>query len=220
MSERYPPTTEYTHFLRFREGDQQSLAWLYRRLRPVLLRRALQLLPDEFAVSTAIQDAFLRAWTLRARIESPKHLYCLLRLVVRWGCLDWYKRPENKITRCNEPEALDTVADDSLRILEDSRQAHQQQEEMLHSIQQVLPFLPPGRQNILALHFKQGLSHGQIARRYDKSTTVISRELQKGVEQVRRIIHIQRRFGEGAFCSQVDRSTTFRQAQGDIAQIH
>jgi RNA polymerase sigma factor (sigma-70 family) len=190
MSEPYLHTTEYTHFLRFREGDQQSLAWLYRHLHPILLRRGLHILPDEFAVSTAIQDAFLKAWTLRQRIESPKHLYCFLRLVTRWGCLDWYKRPENKLIRFNEPEALDTVPDDSLLSEEERRQADHQQEEMLHSIQQVLPFLPAGRQNILTLHFKQGLSHGQIARRYDRPTTVISRELQKGVDQVKRIIHI------------------------------
>ncbi|HEY4150096.1 MAG TPA: hypothetical protein VGM41_14250 [Chitinophagaceae bacterium] len=76
MNAPYRDTTEYTHFLHFREGDQQSLAWLHRQFQPALLRRGLQILPDEFAVSTAIQDAFLRAWTFRQRMQSPRHLYC------------------------------------------------------------------------------------------------------------------------------------------------
>jgi len=205
MSEPYLDTIEYTHFLRFREGNQQSLAWLHQQFHPALLRRGLQILPDEFAVSTAIQDAFLRAWTLRPRMQSPRHLYCFLRLVMRWYCYDWYKRPENKITRFNDPDTLDTVPVDSLLAQEERRQADRQQEEMLQNIYQVLPCLPPSRPTILTLHFKYGLSHGQIARRYASSHTAIHHELQKGLDQLRRIIHIQSRFTETAFCLPFDK---------------
>jgi len=205
MNEAYTDSIEYTHFLRFRESDQQSLAWLYRHLHPMLLRRGLHILPDEFAVSTAIQDAFLKAWTLRQRIESPKHLYCFLRLVTRWGCLDWYKRPENKLIYANNPPLSESIKDDTDFLPFEEPQEHHQQQEMLDTIYKVLHYLSPNRQTILTLHFKYGLSHGQIARRYASSNTAIHHELQKGLDQLKRIIHIQKRFGETAFCSRFDR---------------
>jgi len=131
MNEPYTDSIEYTHFLRFREGDQQSLAWLHQQFHPALLRRGLQILPNKFAVSTAIQKAFLDVCTFRQRIQSPGHLYCFLRLLMRWYCNAWYCSLESKIIRYNDhqynPEAL---KDDTAVAPFKQRPANNRKEEM------------------------------------------------------------------------------------------
>ncbi|HEY4150095.1 MAG TPA: hypothetical protein VGM41_14245 [Chitinophagaceae bacterium] len=130
---------------------------------------------------------------ISAAHAKPPPPVLLLRLVMRWYCYDWYKRPENKMTRYNDPEALDTVASESLLSQEERREADHQQEEMLQHIYKVLPCLTLSRQTILTLYFKYGLSHGQIARRYTQSNSAIHHELQKGLDQLKRMIHTQKR---------------------------
>lgn len=66
-------------------------------------------------------------------------------------------------------------------------------EEMLQTIYQVLPYLPPNRQTILTLYFKYGFRYKQIAKRFSTSNQSVSLELQKGLEHLKKIIHSKKK---------------------------
>ena len=65
------PAVTTEQFIRFTEGDEKGLVWLYQQYYDKLLRYGLRIVTDEFAVNTIVQEAFLKAWTFRDRLLHP-----------------------------------------------------------------------------------------------------------------------------------------------------
>ena len=88
------------YFIRFKNGEEAGLAYLYRLLRKKLLHHGLQIVRDEFVINSAIQEAFLKAWGFRERLTSLLHTYRFLRLNVTWKCYNYYRQPNRRIIKC------------------------------------------------------------------------------------------------------------------------
>jgi RNA polymerase sigma factor (sigma-70 family) len=186
--------TSYQHFLQFKQGDEAGLTRLYRDLNGPLLRHGLRIVRDKFVVSTAIQEAFLKAWDFRARLTDVLHTFRFLRLNVTWKCYNYYRQPDRQNNRMIYTDDVDkyTVAFDVFEEEEDN-QAFSITEEKLKTIYDVMPYLPADRKTILTLYFKYGYSYKQIARRFASSSQAISHELQEGLEHLKKIIHSKKR---------------------------
>jgi len=174
-------------FCFFAAGDEAALGIMYRRFYGPLMRYGCHRLENEFEVATIVQEAFTRLWDLRSRIISLLHAYRFLRLVVRWGCANYYRNPaacfhRRCILYSGSVEGL-SVADDSHHGL-----SHAAQEEQVQIVYKVIPYLPLTRQTVLRLYFSYGFSCKQIAARFHTSNSAVSRELQQSLDFLKSVI--------------------------------
>jgi RNA polymerase sigma factor (sigma-70 family) len=182
------------HFLQFKQGDEAGLSHLYAHLYNPLLKHGLRIVKDEFVVSSAIQEAFLKAWGFRERLTCVLHTYRFLRLNVTWKCYNHYREPAYRLYRnIIFTDNLDWYSHSSFHDYADNEYVPYPAEEMLQTIYRVLPYLPPNRQTILTLYFKYGFSYNKIAKRFATSNQAVSLELQKGLEHLKKIIHSKKK---------------------------
>jgi RNA polymerase sigma factor (sigma-70 family) len=185
-------TQNHAYFLKFTDGNEAGLTYLYSLLHKKLLYHGLRIVSDEFVVNSAIQEAFLKAWNFRHRLSSVLHTYRFLRLNVTWKCYAYYRKPDHQRNCIVYTGNMDSYADIFYQQA-DTAQILALTEERLQNIYNVLPYLPANRKIIFTLYFKYGLNAKQIAKRYASSSQEISNELQKGIEQLRKIIHAQKK---------------------------
>lgn len=176
-------------FQQFTKGDEIAFAQLYKQFYKPLLRHGLKIVPDEFIVNSSIQEAFLKAWNFREGMTSVLHTYRFLRLNVTWKCYNYYRQPHQH-QRIIYTDNIDNYSNGC--YLDDREQEEQSfaiSEERLQAIYKVIPYLSATRKTIFTLYFKYGLSHRQIAKRFSSSSQFISAELQKGLDDLKKVIH-------------------------------
>lgn len=182
------------HFFRFKQGDEEGLTYLYKFLHKSLLRHGLRIVSDEFVVNSSIQEAFLKAWNFRERLTSVLHTYRFLRLNVTWKCYNYYREPDRLHRRIVYTDSIDNYSNVFFQQeIEETEQAFALTEEMLKTVYNVIPYLPATRKTIFTLHFKYGLSYKQIAKRFATNSQAITHELQRGLEQLKKVIHNKKR---------------------------
>lgn len=181
--------TESDYFLLFNQGSEIGLSGLYNLYYAPLIRYGLRIILDHFVIENIIQDAFLKAWRFRERFTGGRHIYCFIRLNIKWACYDYYRRPEKRWLEYSE--YVDYSAFGYLPDF-DLEEPVCQDEEMLKSIYEIMPYLPVNRQTILELYFKYGFSYKQIAKRYGSSVASISNELHEGLAYLKKIIHAKK----------------------------
>ncbi|MET0393971.1 MAG: sigma-70 family RNA polymerase sigma factor [Chitinophagaceae bacterium] len=177
--------------LRFTNGEEAALTYVYTRLYQPVLRYALRITGDEFASHTIVQEAFLRAWQCRQRMTSMLHLLRFIRLCTRWGCYDHFRQPATRFGRLLlHPDRLDhaPAAACDPETEENQAAAAATELERIALVQRAIPCLPGNRHTILALHFRYGLSLKQIARRFAAPCQHISREVQASIGALQRMI--------------------------------
>ena len=182
-------------FWDFKKGDEKALAGLYDQLYKPLLYHGLRIIKDRFVVNSIIQEAFLKAWNFRERMTSTLHVYRFIRLNITWGCYGYfrqatYKRHYGSVIYTDD---IDYYTSPSCFESEINEQLQKADEEKLQTIYNVIPYLPATRQNLINLYFKYGFSYKQIANRYATSKQAISRELQNGLEHLKKIINSKKR---------------------------
>lgn len=184
------PSIENDDWLsRFKAGDEAALHFIYRHTWSTLCYRGRMLVRDPFVVETMIQEALLKVWAFRERMESLYHIYRFMRMHVTWGCLGHYRRAATRFQRnIIYTEEIEYYKDDS----DELQQAQGMDNEHMRMIEAVLPYLSPNRQTMMDLYFRQGLSYKKIARRFGSSSQKISQELQKSLEMIRKAIHTQK----------------------------
>ncbi len=184
----------HNHFIQFSQGDEGGLTHLYKLFYKQLVKHGLRIVSDEFVVTSSIQEAFLKAWNFRERLTSALHTYRFLRLNVTWKCYDYYRQPDRRNSRIIYTDNLDYYTGAScMPEQEDNGQPPYADEEMVQTIYNVMPYLPANRQTILTLYFKYGFSYKQIAKRFATSNQAVRIELQKGLEQLKKVIHAKKK---------------------------
>ena len=178
------------YFQQFTKGDETAFGQLYKQFYKPLLRHGLKIIADEFIVNSSIQEAFLKAWNFRERMASVLHTYRFLRLNVTWKCYDYYRQPNQFHQRIIYTDNIDNYTKGCyLADSEHEEQVFAISEERLQAIDKVISYLPATRKTIFTLYFKYGLTHRQIAKRFSSSRQFISAELQKGLEDLKKVIH-------------------------------
>lgn len=180
------------YYIGFRDGDETALSYVYDRYYRALFYHGKRIVDDEFAVSCIVQEAFLKSWQFRERMESMRHIYCFIRQDVNWKCYAYLSNPTNRFHR-------NLVGDGAVEKYSDHFYEYQSEgvnlfdEEKLKVIEEALPYLPANRQTIMTLYFKHGFSYKKIARRFGTSNQAISVEVQKSLESLKKIVHAQKK---------------------------
>ena len=182
------PAATTEQFIRFTQGDEKGLTWLYQQYYNKLLSYGLRIVNDEFAVNTIVQEAFLKAWAFRERLLHPRHVYCFMRLNIKWDCCDHLERiikTRRHTVTIDHPEYYEHSGHWEP---EEEDNTHARAEEQLQAINKIIPLLPQERRGMLRLYYNQGMSYQQIAKRFGSGSGCVRCEIEKGVKYVKMIV--------------------------------
>jgi RNA polymerase sigma-70 factor (ECF subfamily) len=184
----------YTYYKSFREGDEKALNYFYVQAFPLLKHYGIKLIEDEFTVESIVQECILKTWKYRSLMESMLHIYCFARLNVKWGCYSWLKSPAARFHRHLIRDGTVERYSDNVSFFdrEEAARKYAFDGERLEAVYKVLSYLPPTRKTIMTLYFQYGMSYTQIAKRFSVSQQAITREVQQGLEHLKRIINAEK----------------------------
>jgi DNA-directed RNA polymerase specialized sigma24 family protein len=172
---------------RFRNGDERAFSDFYNRSFSNLLYHGKGLVNDEFLVSCILHECYLKVWAHRDKIESLPHAYRFIRLNLRWQVLKHIQKPAYQIYRkMTEIDHLEPFLGEKPDL--DSFFADGTERKRWNEISKAISFLPKQRQLIANLHFQDGHSPREVAKRIGASSLHVTSEIQKAVEDLKRIV--------------------------------
>jgi len=175
------------YLLLFRSGNERALNYFYKRTYNNLLYLGRGLVNDEFLVSCILHECYLKVWAHRHKIESLPHAYRFIRLNLRWQLLKQVQKPAYQIYRkMTEIDHLEPFLGEKPNVesyFKDGSEGKRWDE-----ISKAITFLPKQRQLIASLHFQDGHSAREVAKRIGASTLHVTSEIQKAIEELKRMV--------------------------------
>ncbi|KAA0125977.1 sigma-70 family RNA polymerase sigma factor [Chryseobacterium sp. SN22] len=177
-----------------KKGNPASLEHIHLRYKRLLFWLGKQMLDDDFVVETLVQDAFLKLWLHRDSIETPNHILCFLRFVMKRDCITYFNAPKNKFARLtaslerfeNYQDYLagyDPMQDQEYLLRQESDQKN------FDEVNKVLNVLDPKRRHLIGLCLAYGFQYKPIAEAMGSSVKDISNEVGRAITDLRKILN-------------------------------
>ncbi|MDR3026172.1 sigma-70 family RNA polymerase sigma factor [Chryseobacterium sp.] len=176
-----------------KKGNPTSLEHIYLRYKRLLLWLGRQMLDDDFAVETLVQDTFLKLWLHRVSIETPNHIIGFLRFVLKRDCISYFNASKNKFTRLVDSlERFENYQDylvgyDPLKDKEHLLCQESDQKDF-DEVNKVLNVINPKRKHLIELCLEYGFQYKPIAEAMGSSIKDISNEVNRAIDDLRKII--------------------------------
>jgi RNA polymerase sigma factor (sigma-70 family) len=177
-----------------KQGDPQAMELIYTRYERNIFWIGKQTIDDEFVIENILQDTFLTLWQKRDTIERPKHIYFLLRYVMKKQCIYYYCRPRNDFHRkINSLEKYDNYQEymhghdpeqDNQHLID-----HEEDQKTFNRIKSIFPLLSPERKHLIELCLTYGFQYKAIAQAMGTSITQTSNDIKNAIEDIKTIIH-------------------------------
>lgn len=185
--------TDHQLYALLKKGNPTSLELVHVRYKRLLFWLGRQILEDDFVVETLVQDAFLKLWLHRDSIETPDHMICFLRFVLKRDCISYFNAPKNKFTRLTASlESFENYQD--YLIGYDPRQdkehllTQQSDQRNVDEVKKVLNLLDPKRKHLIRLCLEYGFHYTPIAEAMGSSVKDISNEVSRAIDDLRKIL--------------------------------
>jgi RNA polymerase sigma factor (sigma-70 family) len=166
---------------RIREGETDEFAKLAGRYRDMAFGYALTLLDQEQMAEDAVQEALLIAYTRLDRLRQPQRFGAWLRGIVRHQCLR-ARRTNRQTVSWEQMEEIGSDAADPAH--EALNQAVREQ------VWAAVAALPPAQQQVVRLHYADGLSQQEIATRLSLTVHAVNMRLHAARTRLRRRLQI------------------------------
>lgn len=198
-----------------KKGDPAALVHIFNKYRGQLFWVGKQKMGDEFVIETIVQDAFLKLWEHRDRIEEPRHIYFFLRYVVKTECTYYYCRPKNQFYRSmarleNFGNYQDFMLGYDPSIEDEHLKDQHLEQEAFDRLKKILPLLSSEKSHLIELCLKHGFRYKFIGQMMGKGITETSNLVKKAIQELKTIIN------QGN--DQDNSSTTKIQVQGEITE--
>ncbi len=177
-----------------KEGDSSALVDIHARYNRMVFWLGKGNISDDFIVESLVQDTFLKLWANRDNIESEKHLFFFLRMVIKRECYTYYTSPKHKFSRkINALESYENYQDylagyDPKDDIQNWKE-HESQQADFEKIIQVLPLLKPERKRLIELCLKFGFQYKPIAKVMGTSIIQTSNEVKKAIQDLKNILN-------------------------------
>ena len=179
-----------------KKGDSTAFERIYARYNKRIFWFGKQIIDDEFVVECLLQDAFLKLWEYREKVETPNHIFFFLRFVMKYSCYSHYNKPKNKFFRTvNSLESYENYQRylagydpaDVIQNLKDQELEQQYFDEII----KVLPLLSAERKHLIELCLKHGFQYKAIAHAMGKGITETSNEIKRAIADLKKILNNQ-----------------------------
>lgn len=163
--------------LRIRDSDRDACAEIFRVMHPALLRYAIRLTGREQTAEDIVQEAFIRLWRRRQRLDPSESLRGLLYATVRNLAFNEQrdtKRRQNLLTEMDQP--------DRSPVPDATTGARMLQERMRAWINE----MPPRRREAFQLSRFDGLSYSEIAAVMQLSVRTVERHIRLALAHLRK----------------------------------
>lgn len=172
-----PDDDAFAHWARrLREGERAALDDLFRQAYPGLLAYARRTADTEAQAQDAVQEAFVRLWDLRARVEPGRNLRALLLTAVRHRLLNQMRDDARRrdllgdAPRPASPDAPDALAEAGL---------------LADRLRGWIAELPARRREAFELTRFEGLSYAETARVMGLTTKTVERHVGEALRHLR-----------------------------------
>lgn len=161
-------------------GDDRAFDELYRLYSAALVLFAYQLTHDEAIAEDLVQEAYIKIWNRREKIEMVVNLKSYLYMIVKNACFDWLA--DRKKTRHDEIREQD----------QESRDADIEQwiifTETMQEVQSAIERLPNRMKKVFSLYYLEGRSTREISRLMQTSERTVNHQRQTAMRQIRKTI--------------------------------
>lgn len=147
---------EDTCFDQFKIGNERVLSTYFNRHAGPLLLFAYRMVADASIAEELVQDAFVKLWNARNRVESGAHLKSFLYRTTKNACIDHLKGASYRMHAASGELDENSMQTDSDLL---ARMIHA---ETLQLIYAEVKKLPPTQQQVFKLTFVEGLSTEEI----------------------------------------------------------
>ncbi|HLQ29187.1 MAG TPA: RNA polymerase sigma factor [Ktedonobacteraceae bacterium] len=164
-------------------GDKDAFNDIFDRYSGMMLRTAYGIVKDRDIAEDAVQNALIQAWQhLPSLRESGALRSWLLRIVVN-QCISFKRRLARSTMFLQqafseqETYVASQVADDAKGCIERS-----------WDLAQAIEKLPAKQQNVIALHYYQGMTLPEISQKLQISENTLKKRIQAALSNLRRVV--------------------------------
>ena len=180
LMKRYEELSEDLLFEKMNQCDETAFNEVYQRYRPLLLAHADRLLQDTEASGDLVQDVFVKIFSTRGRLDTKIPLRNYLYAAVRNAVINLFAHRnvgERYITHLtNFMNNYDDENSADVRLLE---------KELEEFIEKEILNLPPQMRLFFEASRKEGLSHKEIAERYNRKESTVSKQISNALQRIR-----------------------------------
>ena len=163
---------------RLNQSDPSAMEALFRALHAPLVRYAQGFTQDRAAADDLVQDAFVRIWERRERLDPTLSLKAFAYRTVRNLCLNRLRDEKNR-------EALVEAQYEPPGLAPDHPDHRQDGDELARRLNGWIAGLPDRQKEALTLSRFQGLNHEEIARAMKVSPRTVNNHLVKALRTLR-----------------------------------
>lgn len=158
---------EKIYFKQFKKGEERALAIYFDRHARALLLFAYRLVADKSIAEEFVQDAYIKLWNFKQRVENEVHLKAFLYQTTRNACIDYLRstRHRAKMDSVDSEEDFPQEGNDLL-----ARMIHA---ETLQLVYAEVKRLSPTQQLVFKLTFIEGLTTEEICAELDMTANAV-----------------------------------------------
>jgi RNA polymerase sigma-70 factor (ECF subfamily) len=166
-----------------RRGDQQAFRQLFDQLYVPVRRYAASLVRDDATAEDVVQEAFVRLWDRRERLDDATPPRAWLYRTVRNLALNLRRDAATRQRLLSDPMVADTAAVPRPFTAPDAEVTGRDLEVRLTAL---IEALPPRQREALLLSRVEGLSHAEVAVAMDCAPRTVSNHLVAALTTLRR----------------------------------
>jgi len=160
------------------KGDTQAFTLVYEHYRKRVYTVSLQYLRSEILAEDAMQEIFLKLWTLTDHLTEVRNLEAYLMQLTKYKCLNMLRRLKLEFLHIEAlPEKLDVVdsATENHILLNDTQKV----------LNEGIALLPPQQKLVYQLCQIEGMKYGDVAKKLQLSPETVRSHLKLALRFLR-----------------------------------